>query len=150
MKVLNPAKVVLLIQVFNSFISGILVVALPLIMKERNINIVAIGLIFSLMPIVFQFGRTLFAIISDFLGRKLFFILNGFLCIISSSIYYLAHTPTEFLFGKVMEGTKDGTLWAVNRAYILEKSESKLTNLVYLRIVNYIFNGIGGLLAGFL
>jgi MFS family permease len=134
----------------NSFVGGILGVALPLMMQERNIDIATIGFIFAAMPIIFQLGRMFFATISDFWGRKPFFVLNGFLNVVSNSIYYLAHTPLEFLFGKVMEGTKDGSLWAVNRAFLLEKSEKKWRTLVHLRTTAYISLAVGSLIAGFL
>ena len=147
---MNQVRVVIFIQVLNSFVSGILAVALPLMMKERNIDIVTIGLVFASMPMIFQLGRMFFATVSEFWGRKLFFILNGFLGAISSSIYYLAHTPLEFLFGKVMEGTKNGSLWAVNRAFLLEKSEKKWAVLVDLRTARYVSYAVGSLLAGFL
>ena len=121
---MGQVRTVLLIQVLNSFVAGVLGIALPLMMDERNIGIATIGLIFASLPIIFQLSRIFFATVSDFWGRKLFFILNGFLGAISGAIFYLAHTPLEFLFGKVMEGTKDGSLWAVNRAFLLEKGES--------------------------
>jgi MFS family permease len=56
----------------------------------------------------------------------------------------------EFLFGKVIEGTKDGSLWAVNRAFLMEKSERKWAVLVNLRTIVYISYAIGSLIAGFL
>ena len=146
---MNQVRVAIFIQVLNSFVSGILVVALPLMMKERNIDIVTIGLVFASMPMIFQLGRMFFATVSDFWSRKLFFVLNGFLGVISSSVYYLAHTPLEFLFGKVMEGTKNGSLWAVNRAFLLEKSEGKWTILVHLRTAVYVSYAVGSLLTGF-
>lgn len=146
---LSQVRVVIFIQVLNSFVTGILGVALPLMMKERNIDIVTIGLVYASMPMIFQLGRMFFATVSDFWGRKLFFVSNGFLSVISNSIYYLAHTPIEFLFGKVMEGTKSGSLWAVNRAFLLEKTERKWKILVHLRIVVYVSSAVGSLLAGF-
>jgi MFS family permease len=141
---------VLLIQVLNSFVAGVLGVVLPLMMMERNIDIVTIGLVFASLPLIFQLGRMFFAIVSDFWGRKLFFVLHGFLSVISNGIYYLANTPLEFLFGKVVEGTKDGSLWAVNRAFLLEHSERKWTILVHLRTAVYVAFAVGSLLAGFL
>lgn len=62
------------IQVLNSFISGVLSIVLPLAMRERNIEIATIGLIFASLPMIFQLARIFFAVLSDFLGRKLFFI----------------------------------------------------------------------------
>ena len=147
---LNQVRIVIFIQVLNSFVSGILAVALPLMMKERNIDIVTIGLVFASMPMIFQLGRMFFATVSEFWGRKLFFVLNGFLGVISSLIYYLAQTPLEFLFGKVMEGTKNGSLWAVNRPFLLEKSEKKWTISVHLRTAAYVSYAVGSLLTGFL
>jgi len=140
---------VLFIQVLNSFVSGVLAIALPLMMKERNIDIVVMGLVFASLPLIMQFGRMFFATVSDFRGRKLFFVSNGFLGVISSLIYYFAHNPVEFMYGKVMEGTKQGALWAVNRPFLLEKNRGHWRILVYLRAVMYVAYAVGSLLAGF-
>jgi MFS family permease len=67
---LDQVRTVFFIQVLNSFVSGILAVALPLMMKERNIDIVIMGLVFASLPLIMQFGRMLFATVSDFLGSK--------------------------------------------------------------------------------
>ncbi|NWG10301.1 MFS transporter [Candidatus Bathyarchaeota archaeon] len=143
-------KNVLLIQVLNSFVGGILGVAVPLMMKARNVDVVLIGFVFASMPLIMQLGRMFFATVSDFWGRKLFFVSNGMLGVISGLIYYAAHSPLEFLFGKVMEGTKEGSLWAVNRAYLLEKNGGHWRILVYLRTVAYVAYALGSLIAGFL
>jgi MFS family permease len=147
---LNQVRTVLFIQVLNSFVSGVFGVALPLMMKERNIDVVMMGFVFAAMPLIMQFGRMFFATVSDFWGRKLFFFSNGFVGVVSGMIYYFAHTPLEFLFGKVIEGTKEGTLWAVNRAFLLEKSNGHWRPLVYLRTATYVAYALGSLLAGFL
>lgn len=119
-------------------------------MKERNIDIVRIGLVYASMPIISQFGRMFFATVSDFWGRKFFFVLNGFLGVISSSFYCVAQTSLAFLLGKIMEGTKNGSLWAVNRPHLLENSEKKWRVLIHLRTTNYVSYAVGSLLAGFL
>ncbi len=146
---MNQARLVIFIQVSNSFVEGILSIILPLMMKERNIDIVTIGFVFASMPMIFQLGRMFFAILSDFWGRKFFFVLNAFLIVVSNSIYYLAYSPLEFIFGKIMEGTKRGSLWAVNRPFLLEKSDKKWRTLVHLRTTTYVSLAIGSLLAGF-
>jgi len=146
---LNQVKTALFIQVLNSFVSGVLAVALPLMMKERNVDIVVMGLVFASMPLIMQFGRMFFATVSDFWGRKPFFVSNGFFGVVSGLIYYFARTPVEFLFGKVVEGTKDGALWAVNRPFLLEKKGGHWRILVYLRAVMYVAFAVGSLLAGF-
>ena len=147
---MNQTRLTVFIQFLNSFISGILVIALPLLMKDRNIDIVTIGLIFACLPMIFQLTRMLFAIVSDFLGRKLFFVLNGLLNILSGSVYYLSYTPLQFLVGKVTEGTKSASLWAVNRAFLLEESGRKRKTLVHLRTAAYVSSAVGSLLAGIL
>lgn len=147
---MNQVKNALLIQVLNSFVGGVLGVAVPLMMKARNVDVVVIGLVFAAMPLIMQLGRIFFATVSDFWGRKTFFVSNGVLGIISGLIYYAARSPLEFLFGKVMEGTKEGSLWAVNRAFLLEKNGGHWRILVYLRTVAYIAYALGSLIAGFL
>jgi MFS family permease len=146
---LNQIKAVLFIQFLNSFVSGILAVALPLMMKERNVDIVVIGFVFASMPLIMQLGRMFFATVSDFLGRRIFFIFNGFLGVVSGLIYYFASTPLEFLFGKAMEGSKEGSLWAVNRPFLLETNGKHWRILVHLRTVVYVASAVGSLSAGF-
>ena len=141
---------VIFIQVLNSFIGGVFAIALPLMMAKRQIDIITIGLVYASLPMIFQLCRILFATVSDFWGRKLFFVLNGFLGATVSLIYYVAYTPLEFLFGKVMEGMKGGSLWAVNRPFLLENSKDKWGILVYLRVAVYVSSAVGSLIAGFL
>lgn len=147
---MNQVRNVLFIQVLNSFVAGVLGVAVPLMMKARNVDVVFIGLIFATMPLIMQLGRMFFATLSDFWGRKLFFISNGVLGVVSGLIYYVAYSPLEFLFGKVAEGTKEGALWAVNRAFLLEKNGGHWRILVYLRTAAYVAYALGSLAAGFL
>lgn len=150
MRSISQTGIVLLIQFFHSFASGVFGIVVPLMMKERDVDVVIIGLVFAAMPLIMQFGRMIFATLSDFWGRKLFFISNGVLGFISSLIYYVAHTPLEFLFGKVAEGTKEGTLWAVNRPFLLERSGGRWRILVYLRSIVYTSYALGSLVSGFL
>ncbi len=149
-KWLNQIRVAVFIQVLNSFVGGIFTVALPLLMAERQIDIPAMGLVFASLPMIFQLSRILFATVSEFWGRKFFFALNGVLGLVASLIYYVAYTPLEFLFGKVMEGVRGGSLWAVNRPFLLENSEDKWAILVYLRVAVYVSSAMGSLVAGFL
>lgn len=147
---LRSVRDVLFIQVLHSFSSGVLGVVIPLVMKARSIEVILIGFVFASMPLIMQFGRMFFATLSDFFGRKPFFILNGFLGTVSSLVYCFAHTPMEFLFGKIAEGTKEGAIWAVNRAYLLERSRENWRVLVHLRTVVYLAYAAGSLAAGFL
>ena len=147
---LNQVKIAFLIQILNSFIGGVLNIALPLLMKDRNIDVPTMGLIFASLPMIFQLTRMVFAIVSDFLGRKVFFVLNGLFSVVSGIVYYCAFTPLQFVLGKITEGTKSGSLWAVNRAFLLEEGERKRETLVHLRTSAYVSTAVGSLLAGFL
>ena len=119
-------------------------------MKERQINVATVGFVYAAMPIIFQLGRMLFATFSDFWGRKVFFLSSGLLAVASGLIYYVAYTPLEYLSGKVVEGTKDGTLWAVNRAFLLEQDTGQLKTLIRLRTIVYIAYAVGSFAAGYL
>ena len=119
-------------------------------MKDRNIDVITIGLIYASLPIIFQLTRMIFATVSDFLGRKVFFILNGVFRVLSGFVYYFAFTPLQFLLGKVTEGINDASLWAVNRAFLLEESIRKRETLFHLRTSVYVSMAVGSLSSGFL
>jgi MFS family permease len=119
-------------------------------MKEKNITIIEMGLVVASLPLIMQFSRMLFAIVSDYWGRKPFFVSNGILGVLSCLIYYGAYLPVQFLSGKIVEGVREGTIWAVNRPFLLERSGGHWRILVHLRTVLYISFAAGSLLAGFL
>jgi len=119
-------------------------------MQDRGIDIITIGLVYASLPIIFQLTRMLFGVLSDFIGRKVFFVSNGFLKFLTLVIYYFAYTPYHFLFGKITEGIKSASNWAVNRAYAMETSKDKRKALTKLRAINSISSALGRLLAGFL
>ena len=125
-------------------------ITLPLLMKARNIDVPTIGLVFASLPLIFQITRMVFATVSDFSGRKVFFVFNGVLNVLSGLVYYLALTPLQFLLGKVSEGIKSASLWAVNRAFLLEESAGKQESLFHLRTTAYVSTAVGSLSAGFL
>jgi len=139
-----------MLQIIESFIVGALTIVLPLLMEQKNISIVDIGIIFAIQPIVFQLVRLTFSILSEFYGRKVFFILNSFVTVLSNAVYYLAYSPVGYAFGKITEAIKDGTFWAVNRPYVMDHSEEKKKRLVQLRIFSSSSEAIGNLAAGFL
>lgn len=143
----------LAIQSISSFVSGALSILIPLLLIERNISIQNIGLIFAIYPIVFQLGRVSFGVISDFFGRKPFYVLNIFFGVITNIIYYFSFSILGYASGKLFEGLKDAALWSVNRASILEQSDkeqNKQRNLMHLQITVFISNAIGIFVSGFL
>ena len=134
----------------NAFVEGTLTIVLPLLMLERKINIITIGLVYASLPMIFQFTRILFAALSDMVGRKIFFILSGMLSSLNVLFYYFAFTPLEFLFGKITEGIKEASIWSVNRAFLLEQSKDKRRTLSQMMAINYVSIAFGSLIAGFL
>ncbi len=148
----NPSRVkkIFAIQIVNSIITGILTIALPLLMKERDVSIVQMGLIFSLMPIIFQLTRLSFGVLSDFLGRKIFLVFNSVLAVLSNITYYFAYSPLSYASGKIAEGVKDGSLWAVNRASVLDEGREMRWRLVQLRTFSSLFEAVGNITSGFL
>ncbi len=147
---MSQSKNAIFLQGIDSFVSGILTVALPLLMLERGIDILSIGLIYAVLPIIFQVTRFLFAILSDFIGRKIFFLLNGISRIFYTAIYYFSFSPLEFLFGKIVEGASSASIWSVNRAFIIEQAKEKWKTLAKLRVFDYISEALGTFVAGFL
>lgn len=146
----DKTKNALFIQSLNVFISGVVAVILPLVMQERKISIETIGLIFAILPIVTQFTRLLFGVMSDFLGRRLFYLLNALMNLFYLTVYFFAYSPLEFLFGKITEGVRNASLWSVNRPYLLDHSYDKRGILIRMRSISLIFSAIGSLSAGFL
>lgn len=138
------------IQIINYLINGILMIALPLLMLSRGIDVVSIGLIYASLPIVFQLTRLFFATLSDVKGRKLFFVSNGILSVLTLFTYYLAFSPLAFLFGKITEGTRNASLWAVNRPSILDRVKEKRKALSRLMSFTRISEAVGRLASGFL
>jgi len=136
--------------VLNAFVEGTLTIVLPLLMLERKISIVTIGLVYASLPMIFLFTRVIFAALSDMIGRKIFFILNGMLNSLNVLFYYFAFTPLEFLSGKITEGVKDASIWSVNRAFLLEHSKDKRKMLSQMMAINYVSIAFGSLIAGFL
>ena len=136
-------KSALIIQAINAFIGGVVYVILPLLMLERGISVESMGLIFAILPLVRQFNRVVFAVISDYIGRKAFYWLHGITNTISLLAYYLANGPFGFLAGKIGEAIKDASLWSVNRAYFLDHSEKGERSLLQMRGVSSISYALG-------
>ncbi len=140
----------LFLQGASAFISGILFILIPIILVERNISIQNIGLIFAVYPLVFQLARTSFGIVSDFVGRKAFFILNNIFIIIANIIYYFAFSIFGYAAGKCFEGLSEACIWSVNRAFFLEQNRHKGKNLIHMRTIDSVLTALGMFIAGFL
>jgi len=119
-------KRLIAVTFINNLVSGGLTLAIPLLLLDRNVNLAEIGIVISIMPLVFLFVRLLFATIADQVGWAPFFtLLNWPATFISSALYFLANSISVFSIGKIVEGVKEASYWAVNRTAIFSLSPNK-------------------------
>ena len=110
-----------IINFLDAFITNALSVLIPLLLVSRGADVVEIGFIVSMSPVIFVVSRSIFAAMSDQVGVRRFFILNGVMNVVSIAIYMAASSPLAFSVGKMFEGVRNGTIWAVNRTAVMIK-----------------------------
>ncbi len=146
----NGVKNAFIIQAINAFIYGVIFIIVPLLMVDRGVTVEYMGLIFAVLPIITQTSRLFFGTVSDYVGRKKFYFLNGILNLVFLGSYYFATTAVGFLIGKIGEGVRSASLWAVNRAYLIDHIDEQEEALIKLKGINSVFQALGMLLSGFL
>jgi MFS family permease len=67
----------IILNVFDAFISGAYMLIIPLLLIKRNISLSIIGFIFSIFPVVFLVSRLIFASAAEKVGYKKFFNINA-------------------------------------------------------------------------
>jgi hypothetical protein len=107
------------INFFDSFIDGILTVAVPLLMLERGVDIATIGVVFAIAPFVKIFIRLASSVAADMKGERLFYVLNGASNLAQSVALFLSYSPLGFAVAKVFDGARNSFIWAVNRSSII-------------------------------
>jgi len=116
-------KRIFAITFLNHFVSGALTLTIPLLLLNKNVNLAEIGIIISILPLVFLGVRLFFAALADQLGWAPFFILLNLPgSVFSTTIYFLANSTPGFLLGKIFEAIKVSSYWAVNRTAIFSLS----------------------------
>jgi len=114
------------ITFLNNFVAGALTLLIPLLLLAQNVNLAEIGLIVSALPLVFLVARLLFAAVADRVGwSHIFFLVNWPTTLVATAIYYVANSLPAFLAGKITEGLRDASYWAVNRAAIFDLSPGR-------------------------
>jgi len=144
-------KRILAITFLNFFISGGLTLAIPLLLLERNVNLVEIGLILSVLPLVFLVARIFLALIADLKGWTRFYLLiNWPSNVLSTIIYFIANSAPLFLLGKLVEAMKESSYWAVNRTAIFSLSPKREETAATRNIaVLMLSTAVGSAVAGF-
>jgi MFS family permease len=146
------------ITFLNNFVSGALTLLIPLLLLAQRVNLAEIGLVLSVLPLVFLVARLLFAAVADQIGWSHIFVLFNWPATFAATvIYYVANSLSAFFAGKVMEGLRDAAYWAVNRTAIFhlsperEGKEATRTNaIIWLATaVGSAAAGLGIALAGF-
>jgi MFS family permease len=103
----------------NFFVSGAITLIIPLLLLERNVSVNEIGIVLSILPLVFLVARLLFAAIADYIGwSHLFLLINWPTAVASIICYYFASSIFIFMLGKFAEGLRESAYWAVIRTGI--------------------------------
>lgn len=116
-------KRILTITFLNYFVSGGLTLIIPLLLLERNVDLVEIGIVLSVLPLVFMVVRLFLAALADLVGwARFYLLLNWPGTLFSTLIYFIAASTPAFLFGKIVEAVKESSYWAVSRTAIFSIS----------------------------
>ena len=144
-------KRILAITFLNFFISGGLTLAIPLLLLDRNVDLVEIGVVISVLPIVFMVVRLFMAVIADSKGWNKFYVLmNWPWSVLSTFVYFVATSTPLFFLGKFFEALKESSYWAVTRTAIFslspKREEKAATRNVAVLLLS---TAVGSAVAGF-
>ena len=144
-------KRILSITFLNFFISGGLTLAIPLALLDRNINLVEIGLVISVLPIVFLIVRLFIAGIADSKGwNRLYLLMNWPSSLLATFVYFIAGSTSMFLLGKFLEALKESSYWAVSRTAVFSLSPKREEKASTRNIAVLSFStAVGSAVAGF-
>jgi MFS family permease len=114
------------ITFLNYFVSGSLTLIIPLLLLANNVNLTEIGIVLSVLPLVFLVARLFFAAIADYVGwSHIFLLINWPSTVVSTLIYYFASSLPFFVLGKFVEGLRESSYWAVSRTAIFHLSPKR-------------------------
>jgi MFS family permease len=144
-------KRILAITFLNFFVSGGLTLTIPLLLLERNVELAEIGIVLSVLPLVFMVVRLFLAALADLVGwARFYLLLNWPGTLFSTLIYFIAASTPAFLLGKIVEAVKESSYWAVNRTAIFslshKKEEKEATkNIAVLSLSTAIGSAVSGI-----
>ena len=143
-------KRVIAITALNYFVGGALTLIIPLLLLERNVNVAEIGIVLSVMPLVFLTARLVFAVFADQVGwAHVFVLLNWPGTFFSTLIYFFATSVSAFSVGKIVEGLRESAYWAVNRTAIFSLSPNqKEKEATRINAVIWFSTAVGSAAAG--
>jgi hypothetical protein len=139
------------ITFLNYIVSGALTLIIPLLLLARNVNLTEIGIVLSVLPLVFLSARLVFAAIADYIGwSHIFLLINWPTAFVSAVIYSFASSlPVFFFVGKIVEGLRESSYWAVTRTAIFHLSPKRAGNeATKNNAVIWFGTAFGGAIAG--
>ncbi len=138
------------ITFLNNFVSGALTLLVPLLLLEKHVTLAEIGAVLSILPLVFMVARLFLAAVADRIGwNHIFLLINLPATVFSTLIYYFAAALPEFIAGKVLEGLRDSSYWAVSRTAIFHLSPKKEANeATKTNAIIWLANAVGSAAAG--
>jgi len=141
----------LAITFLNYFVSGGLTLAIPLLLLERNVDLAEIGIVLSVLPLVFMVVRLFLAAIADLVGwARFYLLLNWPGTLFSTLIYFIATSTPAFSLGKIIEAVKESSYWAVNRTAIFslspkQKEKGATKNAAVLSLSTALGSAVSGI-----
>lgn len=119
-------KRVFSITFLNFLISGGLTLTIPLLLLERKVDLIEIGIVISILPLFFMIVRLILALVADLRGwQRLYLLVNWPSTMIASMIYLVANSIPVFFLGKIAEAFKESSYWAINRTAIFSLSPKR-------------------------
>jgi MFS family permease len=144
-------KRILTITFLNYFVSGGITLIIPLLLLERNVDLAEIGIVLSVLPLVFMVVRLFLAALADLVGwARFYLLLNWPGTLFSTLIYFIAASTPTFLFGKIVEAVKESSYWAVSRTAIFslspkQKEEEATKNIAVIWLSTAIGSAVSGI-----
>jgi MFS family permease len=138
------------ITFLNYFVSGALTMLIPLLLLERNVSLANIGLVISVLPLVFLVARLVFAAIADYVGwSHVFLLINWPTTFAATAIYYFAYSLPGFVVGKVVEGLRESSYWAVSRTAVFHLSPKREgREMTKINALIWLATAVGAMAAG--
>jgi MFS family permease len=138
------------ITFLNYIVSGALTLLIPLLLLNRNMNVAEIGMVLSILPLVFLIARLFFAAVADYVGwSHIFLLVNWPSTAASIIIYYFANSVPIFFGGKILEGLRESSYWAVIRTAIYQLSPQKAgKEAIKNNAIIWLATAAGGAFAG--
>lgn len=140
----------------NHFVSGGLALIIPLLLLQKDVSLAEIGVVISVLPLIFLVIRLFFAALADQIGWARFYLLvNWPGTLLSTLIYFVANSLPAFLLGKIVEAVKVSSYWAVNRTAIFalspkEKAVGSTRNAAVLSLASSIGSAVSGVALTFM